>query len=477
VNAFRCVNRRLIAGVVALLVAGIPAAAVPPAFPVADTPKPLTPLMERELRGCFDFFWNEWMSDPKSPCYGLTGGDYVGLGFEGTHIPIESQGFYFAVVVIGVERGWITKEEGRERVLVTLRTIEKLKNINGFYYHFVDPKTGRRAWNDSPGVELSNATTGTMLMGALVAGEYFGGEVRALAEALYARTNWKWFTNPKTKHPYLACFPEEKPPKPPADMDENGFFGGWSTYAEHLFLYILGAGAPNPEFATGAESYYDMAIPKGQYKGEPFIYCGTGAAFTYQWTHCFIDFRNMVDKRGINWFENSRHAATAARQYAIDKADEIKGLGPNSWGLSACISPSTGYSGHYGYAPFGTGHKPLNDGTIAPYASSAFVVFTPKASIAALEHMVTIPGMVGKYGLYDAYSYITKNDGDRPWTAKSYLGIDKGLVAPMFENYSSQLIWKLMHRSPHIQRGLKVLGFRHVERGGDDVGCEMGEIK
>ncbi len=436
-----------------------PAKGEPLRYPVASDPHELTPLMERELRGCFDFFWNEWVSDPKSPTYGLTNGDYVGLG-RYSPIPIESQGFYLAAIVIGVERKWISRKEGYGRAVIALKTLGKLKHVRGFYYHFIDPDTGLRGWNDAHGVELSNGSTGTMIMGALVAGEYFGGEVRELAEELYARMDWKWFTNPRTKHPYLACFPEEKPEKEPhGGMNEQGFFGGWASYSEHMFLYVLGAGAPNPDFATGAESYYAMITYKGRYEGEEFIFCGTGAAFTYQWTHAFVDFRNMEDRLGRNWFENSRHAAVAARRYAIDRAGEIKGLGPNSWGMSACMSPSTVYSGMYGSKPIGAGHKLLEDGTVAPYGSSAFVVFTPRESIEALEYMYTIPGLVGKYGLYDAYSFMTKNDGDRPWIGRSYLGIDKGLVLLMFENYSTQLIWKLFHKSRHVQKGLEVLGF------------------
>ena len=430
-------------------------------FPVLSDPKPLTPLMERELRGCFDFFWNEWISDPDTPTFGMTSGDYVGLGTY-SPIPIESQGFYFAVNVIGVERGWITRKEGYDRTRVTLNTIKNLKNINGFHYHFIDPKTGRRGWNESPNVELTNAGSGTMILGALIAGEYFGGEIKELAEELYARMNWKWFTNPQTKHPYLACYPEGKPSKIPPGMNKDGLWGGWAAYSEHIFLYILGAGAPNPAFATGADSYYSMLTHKGRYKGEEFIFCRTGAAFTYQWTHSFIDFRNMEDKLGRNWFDNSRHVAIAARQYAIDKADEIKGLGPNSWGMSACMSPSTVYSGRYGSAPIGKGYVLLEDGTVPPYGSSAFVVFTPKESIAALEHMYAIPGLVGKCGLYDAYSFQTKAKDGKPWIGRSYLGIDKGLVALMFENYSTQMIWKLLHQNEHIQRGLKRLEFRHV---------------
>ena len=434
----------------------------PSTFPVASTPKPLTPLMERELRGCFDFFWNEWISDPTSPTYGLTAGDYVGLSMY-SPIPVEEQGFYFAAIVIGVERGWITREEGEHRILIALKSLKKLKRIKGFWYHFIDPDTGRRGWNDASGVELSNASSGTMILGALAAGEYFGGEVKGLAEELYADMNWQWFTNPETKHPYIACYPEQLPTEVPAGITADGMFGAWGAYSEHIFLYILAAGAPNPEFATGADSYYAMMTFKGRYKGEEFIICASGAAFTYQWTHAFIDFRNLRDKLGRNWFENSRHAALAARQYAIDNAGRIKGLGPNSWGMSACISPSTGYSGHYGSHPIGVGYKLLEDGTVAPYGALSFLPFTPEESTAALEHMYQIPGLVGDYGLYDAYSYATKADGDRPWIAKSYLGIDKGLVLLMFENHSTQLIWRLLHQNRHIQEGLKRLEFVHVK--------------
>ena len=427
-------------------------------FEVQSTPRTLSPLMERELRGCFDFFWKEWNADPQSPTYGMTNGDYVGMN-KYSPIAIEEQGFYFAAIIIGVERGWITREEGEKRILITLRSLAKLERIRGFWYHFIDQDSGKRGWRDSKNVELSNASTGTMLLGALAASEYFGGEIESRTQRMYAEMDWKWFTNPRTKHPYLACYPKDLPSKVPTGITEEGMFGGWSAYAEHIFLYLLAAGSPNPDYSTGADSYYAMRTPKGSYKGEEFIFCGTGSAFTYQWTHAFIDFRNLRDKLGRNWFENSRHAALAARRYAIDNAHRIKGLGPNSWGMSACMSPTTGYSGQYGSHPIGHGHPLLEDGTVAPYGALSFLPFTPKESIDALEYMYRIPGLVGKYGLYDAYSYQTKAKGDQPWIAESYLGIDKGLVLLMFENYSTQLIWKLLHSNQNIRSGLEVLGF------------------
>ena len=427
-------------------------------FQVKENPQELTPLMERELKGCFDFFWEEWNDDPKSPTYGMSNGDYVGFN-QYSPIPIEHQGFYFTAIIIGVERGWISSEEGEKRIIITLKTLRDLKRINGFWYHFIDPDTGKRGWKDSHNIELSNASAGTMLLGALAAAEYFGGEIEKLTYNLYEAMNWKWFTNPVTKHPYLACYPEDLPKNVPHGINEEGMFGGWSAYSEHIFLYILAAGSPKEEFSTGADSYYAMKTYKGSYKGEEFIICGTGAAFTYQWTHAFIDFRNLRDKLDRNWFDNSRHAGLAARQYAIDNAHRIKGLGPNSWGMSACISPTKGYSGEYGSYPIGAGYKLLEDGTVAPYGALSFLPFTPKESIDALNHMYKIPGLVGKYGLYDAYSYVTKANGDLPWIGKSYLGIDKGLVLLMFENYSTQLIWKLLHQNKSIQKGLKRLAF------------------
>lgn len=112
-------------------------------FPVAATPRTLTPVMEAELRGCFSFFWNEWVADATLPTHGLNAGDYVGLK---RHMPlaIESQGFYFPVIVLGVERGWVEREVARKRVLVALDSLLRLQHFHGFFYHFIDVESGQR---------------------------------------------------------------------------------------------------------------------------------------------------------------------------------------------------------------------------------------------------------------------------------------------------------------------------------------------
>ena len=47
---------------------------------------------------------------------------------------------------------------------------------------------------------------------------------------------------------------------------------------------------------------------------------GFGSLFTYQFSHAWVDFRGIVDEKGVNWFENSVHA-TIANQYAIDMSN------------------------------------------------------------------------------------------------------------------------------------------------------------
>ena len=427
-----------------------------PEFPVASDPQPLTESMEEELRGCFEFFWNEWVRDETLPTHGLTSGDYIGI-HRYVPLAIESQGFYFPIIILGIERGWIDREVGRQRVLASLDSLLQLQHFHGFYYHFIDIKTGGPGWR-SKNVEVSNMSTATMIAGAIVAAEYFGGAVRDRVEKLYRRIDWNWFLDSKRQHFYLACHPEQVPEG--KRVNERGMFGHWAAYSEHLIMYVLAAGTPEEKHAIDARAYTAMQTPMGAYKGKSFVYCRTGSAFVYQWSHCFLDFRNMVDEKHHDWFENSRQASLAAQRFAIDSSETVQGLGENSWGMSACMSPTDGYSGHYGSMPADPDFLVM-DGTIAPYGALGFLVFTPKQSLAAFEYMRTIPELTGKYGLYDAYSFQTKAKNGRPWVAKSYLAIDKGIVALMFENYATQLIWKHLHSSRHVQRGLSRLGFQY----------------
>jgi len=236
---------------------------------------------------------------------------------------------------------------------------------------------------------------------------------------------------------------------------EKGFWGQWDMYAEQLMLYVLGAGSPTHPIHP--KMYYDLEKKKTNYKEIKdiiFTYCGT--LFTYQYSHAWIDFKNIEDREGINWFENSIKATLANRQYCIDNSHKFKTYNENSWGLTACIGPN-GYTGGYGAMPALTDLEKENDGTVAINGAVGSIIFTPKLSIKALENYYNnYPKLWGKYGFKDAYNL----ENDTEWYSKEYIGIDKGISMIMIENYFTGLIWKYLMKNEYIIKGLKKLEFK-----------------
>ena len=235
---------------------------------------------------------------------------------------------------------------------------------------------------------------------------------------------------------------------------ENGFFGSWDMYAEQLILYVLGVSSPT--FPIDKSMYYDFKRKTRNYKNiENIVYTYCGTLFTYQFSHAWIDFRNKIDLDGIDWFENSRKATLANRQYCIDNKENHKTFGENSWGLTACLGPN-GYSGDFGALPCDADLQTKNDGTITPCGAIGSIVFTPEESIKAMEYYYNnFPKLWGKYGFKDGYNL----EGTKPWFANEYIGIDKGIELLMIENYLSGSIWKYFMKNTYIIFGLDKLGF------------------
>ena len=232
---------------------------------------------------------------------------------------------------------------------------------------------------------------------------------------------------------------------------EKGFWGHWDMYAEQLMLYILGVASPT--FPIDKSMYYDFKRKKENYKDiKNIIYTYCGTLFTYQFSHAWINFKNLKDKNNIDWFENSIKATKANRQYCIDNKSKFKTYNENSWGLTACLSPK-------GYISCGT--KPCdidldieNEGTVAPCGAIGSIVFTPEESIQAMEYYYNnFPKLWGKYGLKDAYNL----ENSKPWFSKEYIGIDKGIELIMIENYLNCTIWKYFMKNKYVQKGLEIL--------------------
>jgi hypothetical protein len=395
------------------------------------TPVAIEDVIEYEMRGSFDFFWEQANTDVNSPGFGLIRDRYPGS--EGIS-SIASVGFGLTAYLIGVEKSYITYQEGYNRANKTLDTLLAMDRENGFFYHFVDMKTGKRAWDS----EVSSIDTSILLIGVLSAGEYFGGEVKTKANQIYGGVNWPWFVDESRHMFYMAYRPEK------------GFEGHWDFYAEQLMMYVLAAGSDT--HPVDDTTYYGFARHSASYgNGKPFIHSWFGSMFTYQFSHAWIDFRGYTDKEGVNWFDNSVEASLAQVNFATDMQHQYKTLGPNSWGLSACDGPN-GYNGLYGAPPSGFDNKShFIDDTIPPSGAIGSIIFLPQQAQKAMLNYFSFEKLKGQYGFKDAYNL------GKDWYANDVIGIDKGITLLMLANYEDDIVYKIMMKNEHILKGLSLL--------------------
>jgi hypothetical protein len=381
-----------------------------------------------EMKGSFDFFWEQANTDVNSPGYGLIRDRYPGS--EGIS-SIASIGFGLTAYLIGIEKGYITYQDGYERVNRTLDTLMAMDRTEGFFYHFVDMSSGKRAWDS----EVSSIDTAILFMGVLTAGEYFGGEVEAKARQLYDDVNWPWFVDETRDMFYMAYRPEK------------GFGGHWDFYAEQLMLYVLAAGSDT--YPLDETLYYTFTRHYAKYgDGKPFIHSWFGSIFTYQFSHAWINFREYTDREGVNWFDNSVEATLAHVNFATAMDQKFTTLGPDAWGLSACDGPE-GYNGLYGAPPSGFDNKShVVDDTIPPYGAIGSIIFLPEQAQQAMLNYFGYEDLKGPYGFQDAYNL------SEEWFAPDVIGIDKGISLLMLANYESDLVYRFTMENELILRGL-----------------------
>ncbi len=387
----------------------------------------------QEAHACFKYLWELAQTDESSGAYGLVRDRYPG---SRNMASTAATGFALAGIPYGIEKGWITKAEGEERASKTMDTLLSLENHGGFLYHFINMLNG----NHSKGSEVSVIDTGILLCGAIVCGEYFGGEVKEKVQQFYDAIDWSFYLDSSKNMFYMGYSPEE------------GFSGHWDVYGEQLMLYVLSAGSDT--HALDKKPYYTFRRTVGNYAGYEFVHSWFGSIFTYQFSHAFIDFRGKVDEKGMDWYENSVAATLAARQFCINNADKFSTYGENSWGLTACDTIE-GYDGLQGAVPSGGGNTAhRSNGHVATAGAIGSMPFAPEYCIAALENYMTYEKLVGdEYGLKDAYNL------DKDWYAKDYVGIDKGISLLMIANYESEIIWDLFMQNDNVQKGMDVLGF------------------
>ncbi len=356
---------------------------------------------------------------------------------------IAVTGFGLSALVIGAERGWISKEEAKRRAELCLDTfLKKTESRDGFFYHFLDPKTGKRAGRS----EISSVDTALLLGGVLTAGEYFGGSVKRKAGRIYGHVNWLSFLNPDPKDKNYLLFHQNWKP-------ETGYSSYyWHDYSDEVLLIALLA-VGSPVYPAPPEVYERFKKEKGRYaKGHPFVLSWHGGLFSYQYAHCWFYLKDVADRSGINWWKNSTDATLASRRFTIDESSKYQTYGRDSWGITSMWVPHQ-YVMHYGGLP-NAQQAADHDGTISPSGAAGSIIFTPYLSLRVLKNLyLHHPQLWGPYGFKDSINL------DRNWVSPMYYGLGEGVILAALENFRSGLLWKYFMANREIKAGLNRIGF------------------
>jgi hypothetical protein len=417
-------------------------------------------LLERFQRGAFDYFLR-WVN----PGNGLA----ADTSRDRSPSSIAVVGFALSCYPAAVERGWMAREAAAARTLATLDFFwnspqspdPDAAGYKGFYYHFIDMERGRRVWQ----CELSLVDTALLLAGMLAAGSYFDADdareiaIRARAEALYRRVDWRWAMGGEG-----TLRQGWKP--------ESGFLHyGWEGYNEATILYVLALASPDHPIPDDGYMAWTRTYQWENIYGYDVLY--GGPLFMHQYSHAWIDFAGIRDdfmrEKNSDYAENSRRATLIHREYARRNPHSFAGYGKDFWGLTANDGPGVrveidGLERLFlGYSARGVPYGP-DDGTVAPWAALASLPFAPREAISALRHFCArYPDCVREDMLPSSVNPTLAGHGGfgpQGWVSEGYYGLDQGLVVMMIENYRSGLIWDLMKRSGYIRAGLRRAGFR-----------------
>lgn len=363
-------------------------------------------------------------------------------------------GFGIMVILVGMERGFITKALGVERIQHIVYYLKTADRFHGAWPHWLYGETGKVKPFSPKDNGADLVETAYLVQGLITARQYFikGNEIeKKLASSIDSLCNsveWNWFTQGGQKVLYWHWSPEYQ-------WDMNLPIEG---YNECLIAYVLAASSH--DFGINPDVYHEGWARSGKMKGthEAFGYMLAlnhngnekygGPLFWAQYSYLGIDPRKLSD-RYANYWEENKNQTLINRQWCIDNPLHYKGYSAQCWGLTASYSPD-------GYVAHAPGRE--NDlGVISPTAALSSFPYTPEYSMEALKYFYAQLGekIWGEYGFYDAFC---QQDG---WYPPHYLAIDQGPIVCMIENYRTAFLWKLFMSAPEVKTGLEKLGFEN----------------
>lgn len=396
----------------------------------------------------FQYFWEN--AEPNS-----------GLAPERTHmdgiypqndksvVTSGGSGFGLMAIIVGIERGFITREQGIERFGQILGFLETADQFHGVFPHWWDGTSGKtKAFSEKDdGGDL--VETSFLIQGLLVARQYFEGnseheiEIRKRINTIWENVEWTWYTQGEDVL-YWHWSPNY-------GWEMNFPVGG---YNECLIMYVLAASSPT--FPIEPEVYHKGWARGGDISNDQeFLGHKTvldhyetndspvGPLFWAHYSYLGLNPNGLSDKYADYLTLNVNHARIHYA-HAVNNPNNYEGYSEKCWGLTSSYSMN-------GYA----GHRPDHDlGVISPTAALSSFPYTPKESMDFLKFLyLEADTLIGKYGPYDAFSF------ESNWVEPRYLAIDQGPIPVMIENYRTGLIWDLFMSAPEVQNGLNRLGF------------------
>jgi hypothetical protein len=377
-----------------------------------------------------------------------------------------ASGFGVMAILVGVERGFITRQQGLDRVTRIADFLDKAERFHGAWPHFMDGRTGKLIplfgkYDD--GGDL--VETAFLVQGLLAARGYFNADtqperdLRVKLSHLWETVEWDWYRqSPDNSYLYWHWSPDyawhiahrligfnetmivyllaiaSPTHSVPASLYYSGFAGHLPEALEYRRAW---GGSDEGSLYTNGTSYYDIKLSVGVNAGGPLYF--TQYSFFGLNPHSFQD-------RFTNYFDNNRSIALINLAFCVANPNHFPGYGDQAWGLTASDDP-WGYSAH---EPI-----PLRDnGTITPTGALASFPYTPNESMAALRNYYRTlgPELWGVYGFHDAFNL--KQD----WFSRVFLGLNQAPITIMIENYRSGAVWKAFMSNPEIQPALDRIG-------------------
>jgi len=386
-----------------------------------------------------------------------TSGDVVTTG---------GSGFGIMALLAGIERGYITRQQGVDRMLKIISFLENADRFHGVWPHWLNGNTGATV----PFSESDNGgdlvETGFLVQGLLTARQYFDlstpeeQQIVSRITALWESVEWDWYSRNNSGVLYWHWSPDY-------GWQMNMQVRGWN---EAAIIYMLAIASPTHavpasywnngwagmSYYRNGRSFYGYTLDVGWDRGGPLFFA--------HYSFLGFDPRNIKDQF-TNYFNLNRNHTLIHRAYCMQNPLGHAGYGANCWGLTASDDPD-GYMAH----------EPVqgrDNGTITPTAALSSMPYTPVESLGALKHFYRELGAKtwGWMGFYDAFNQ------SRNWWATSYLAIDQGPIIVMIENHRSELLWNNFMANPEIAPMLEAIGFVPDPFGSQEIGPHQDHIR